>query len=348
MKPRLQGAGTIFTKAGREISIVRAIAMDRIGGPEVLYPATLDRPRPGPGEVVVQVAYAGVNPADWKAREGSLARYFDYHYPFVPGFDAAGWVAAVGRDVAGLAVGDRVVAISNFGRGERGSYAEFVVSSAELTVRLPAHVGLAEAAALPTAGTAAWQALFNVGRLQRGMSVLVNGGAGGVGGFAIQLAVAAGARVAATCSRGNRDYVLSLGADVAIDYSGGPVREKLLAWRLDGVDLLVDTVGGDSLPNASDLVRAGGVWAAIGNSLSANGARSEHPAPDRRITHQIVFSTFDTQPPQLRGLVDALAKGTLKAPAMDIVPLEEAAKAQQRLATGHGRGKILLHVADER
>jgi len=134
---------------------MRAIVIDRFGGPDVLHMAKIDRPTPGPGEVLIEIAYASANPADWKAREGWLSRYFEYRFPFVLGFDAAGRVAALGDDVEGLSVGDRVVLVSNQGMGQNGSYAEFTLAAAERCIPLPAPVSMALAAALPTAGMTA-------------------------------------------------------------------------------------------------------------------------------------------------------------------------------------------------
>lgn len=148
---------------------MRAMVLDEFGGPEVLYAASIDRPTAAPDGVVVHVAYAGVNPADWKNREGWLAQFFEYRFPFVLGFDAAGVIAEVGEAVSDLAVGDRVLTASNMGRGERGTYAEYVASDRERVVKLPDSVGFAEAAAIPTAGCTCWEALFDVGGVTEGL-----------------------------------------------------------------------------------------------------------------------------------------------------------------------------------
>ncbi|WP_176590283.1 NADP-dependent oxidoreductase [Sphingobium sp. EM0848] len=323
---------------------MRAIILNRFGGTEVLQPAEIERPRAAPGGVVVQVAFAGVNPADWKAREGWLAPFFDYHFPFVLGFDAAGIVAEIGDGVNGLAVGDRVVTASNQGRGERGSYAEYVASDQERVVKLPDHVSLRDAATLPTAGMTAWEAVFDVGGAAPGQKVLINGGAGGTGSYAIQLARMAGAEVAATCGPQNLDYVRALGADLAIDYRKGAVLDAVRAWAPDGVDLIIDTVGQGSLLQSIEMVKRGGLVVQISTLIA------DEPMPDMtqaealgvRVT--VASSTFPNQPRQLNGLVDALATGRIRAPEIHVMPLHAAAEAQQRVAAGHVRGKILLDV----
>lgn len=324
--------------------MMEAMVLNRFGGPEVLELAQIERPRAGPGQVVVQVAYAGVNPADWKAREGWLQLYFQYVFPFVVGFDAAGLVAEVGEGVTGLAVGDRVVTASNQGKGERGSYAQYVLSDRERVVKLPDHVALRDAASIPTAAITAWEAVFDVGGTKAGQHVLVNGGAGGTGGFAVQLAKMAGAKVAATCGPANVDYVRSLGADLAIDYRQGDVRAQVAAWAPDGVDLVVDTVGQGTLLDSIEMVRRGGIVAPIGTLIA------DEPMPDAARAAELgvaivpTIANFARQERQLNALVEALGAGRIKAPAIEILPLAQAGEAHRRVQDGHVRGKILLAV----
>ena len=323
---------------------MQAMALDRFGGPEVLTLATIERPRAAPGQVIVQVAYAGVNPADWKAREGWLSRYFDYRFPFVVGFDAAGIVAEVGDGVTGLMPGDRVVTASNQGKGERGSYAQYVASDRERVVKLPDHVGLRDAAALPTAGITAWEAVFDVGGTQAGSMVLVNGGAGGTGSYAIQLARMAGARVAATCGPANLDYVRGLGAELAIDYREGGVREAVSAWAPEGVDLVVDTVGQGSLLDAVEMVRADGIIAPIATLIADEPMFDAARAAQRGVRIIPTIADFARQERQLNALVAALAAERIHKPEITVLPLGEAGEAHRRVAAGHVRGKILLAV----
>lgn len=323
---------------------MQAMVLDGFGGPEVLRMAEIERPEAAPGQVVVQVAYASVNPADWKSREGWLAQYFQYQFPFVVGFDAAGVVAAVGEGVTGLAVGDRVVTPGNQGMGERGSYAEYVRSTADRVIPLPANVSFFQAATLPTAGMTAWKAVFDNGHAGPGQKVVVNGGAGGTGSFAIQLARMAGAEVAATCSASNFDYVRSLGASHAIDYRAGSVVEAIRTWAPDGVDLIVDTVGQGTFVDTIETVRRGGVICPIGTLIA-----DEAPYDPARLTAAGVsviptISDFESQPRQLAGLVEALSSGRIRVPDHVIMPLAEAGRAHALVQAGHVRGKILLEV----
>ncbi len=324
---------------------MRAMVLDQFGGPEVLRLGEIERPRAVPGEIVIQAAYAGVNPADWKAREGWLAQYFAYQFPFVLGFDVAGVVAEVGEGVTDLAVGDRVVAVSNQGRGERGSYAEYVAAARERVVRLPDHVTLREAAALPTAAMTAWEAVFDVGGAAAGQKVLVNGGAGGTGSYAIQLARMAGASVAATSGPANLDYVRALGADLAVDYRQGQVLETVRAWAPEGLDLVVDTVGQGSLLDSIELVKRGGVVSPITTLIADEPMPSTARAEELGVSVKIASSTFVNQGRQLHALVEALSAGRIRSPEIHVMPLEDAAEAHWRIADGHVRGKIVLSIA---
>lgn len=335
------------TMASGEGATMRAMVIEQFGGPEVLRSARIERPRARPGTVVVRVIYAGVNPADWKAREGWLKAFFDYRFPFVVGFDAAGVIEEVGEGVAGLSPGDRVVTASNQGLGERGTYAEYVLSDRERVVKLPDHVSLLDAAVMPTAAITAWEAVFDVGGTKPGSRVLVNGGAGGTGGYAVQLARMAGAAVAATCGTTNLDYVRGLGADLAIDYRRGSVREAVAAWAPDGVDLVIDTVGQGTLLDSIDMVRRGGIVAPIGTLIA------DEPMPDTARAEALgvrivpTMANLARQEQQLTALVEALAEGRIHAPEITLLPLEAAAEAHRRVAEGHVRGKIALRVSEE-
>ena len=323
---------------------MRAVVIDRFGGPDVLHPAEIERPAAGPGQVVIRVAWAGVNPADWKAREGWLARYFEYKFPFVVGFDATGTVAEVGPGVTQFAIGDRVVTASNQGLGERGTYAEYVRSDIDRVVLLADHVPLDRAASLPTAGITAHEALFHVGRIEPGHKVLVNGGAGGTGSFAIRLAVAAGARVAATCGPANLDYVRNLGAECAIDYRAGAVGEEVRRWAGDDLALVVDTVGQGTLLEAVEWVRPGGIIAPIGTLVEGEPQYDAARAAARKVRVIPTIASFERQGAQLRALVEAFSRGEFDAITLTRMPLADAGEAHRLVQAGHVRGKIVLEV----
>ncbi len=323
---------------------MRAMIIERFGGPEVLQAGEIERPSARAGEVVVQVAYAGVNPADWKVREGWLASFIEYRFPFVLGFDAAGIVAEVGEGVDELRPGDRVVAATNQGLGERGAYAQYVVAVAERVAKLAPEVSLRDAATLPTAGMTAWEAVFDVGGTKAGSRVLVHGGAGGTGGFAIQLARMAGARVAATCGPANLDYVRRLGAERAIDYRAGNVLEAVREWAPVGVDLVVDTVGQGTLLDAPAITRRGGIVAPIATLVPNEPGIDAQLVQSQGVQLRPTTSTYPNQPRQLRALAAALVNGGIRAPETTVMPLAEAADAHRRIQQGHVRGKIVLEV----
>lgn len=323
---------------------MKAMVLDHFGGPEVLHMAEIEKPSATPGNVIVEVAYASVNPADWKAREGWLARYFDYQFPFVVGFDAAGIVAEVGEGVTHVKPGDRVVTPGNQGMGERGSYAEFVRAAGERVIPLPDSVSFRDAATLPTAGMTAWQATLDPTPLGPNSMVVINGGAGGTGSFAIQLAKMAGAKVATTCSAHNFDYVRSLGAELAIDYRNDDVVAALRAWAPGGIDLAVDTVGQGTFVGILPVMKRGGIVTPIGTLIADEATIDPAAAEAAGVTVIPTVSAFPEQPRQLRGLVEALASGKIRIPEITELPLDQAGEAQRRVQEGHVRGKIVLAV----
>jgi NADPH:quinone reductase-like Zn-dependent oxidoreductase len=300
---------------------------------------------PGPGEVRVRVAYAGVNPADWKTRQGLLSRYIDYRFPFVLGFDLAGHVEAVGPGVENLQPGEAVFGATRQGEGLPGSYAPFACSYAAMLARVPQGVSLAEAAGLPTAGTTAFGALMDVGGLKPGQSVLVNGGAGGVGSLAIQIARAAGARVAATCGPANLDYVRGLGADLAIDYRSQPVTQALRAWAPAGADLVIDAVGLETLtPQALEVTAPGGTYVEIETLLGESAAEWREACARAGVRLASNMEAIQRLPQHLAGLAAGVADGRVKPAPTEVLPLGEAGQAHSRIEAGHVRGKLVLQV----
>jgi NADPH2:quinone reductase len=326
---------------------VQAIVLDRFGGPSELKLADIPRPEPGPGQVLIEVAAAGVNPADWKDREGHTAVFFDIRFPYVIGFDAAGTVAAAGAGVTGLAPGDRVVTTSNHGRGEQGSYAEFVVADCDRVARVPEGMAFDVAATLPVAGLTAWQALFDAdkGGLVAGQRVLVNGGSGGVGSFAVPLARWKGAEVACTCSAANRDYARRRGADPVIDYRLEETTERVLEWAPDGVDLIIDAVGGDSLPDPLGLLKPGGTLVAIA-TLVADGDVAARQAAAEAANRRFVLAVMRDEncATTLERLALLVHTGRVPAPEVERFAMAAAQAAHRKIASGHVRGKLVLGI----
>ncbi|HLG87116.1 MAG TPA: NADP-dependent oxidoreductase [Alphaproteobacteria bacterium] len=325
---------------------MRAMVIERFGGPDVLHPADVPTPEPGPGEVLIRVAYAGVNPADWKCREGWLSQFFDYKFPFIVGFDAAGIVAKVGQGVDTYKVGDRVVTSSNQGLGEWGTYAEFVKSSIDRVAPLADSVDFKTAASIPTAAVTSWEAMFDTGHLKAGQKVLIHGGAGGMGSFAIQFGKHIAADVAATCGPANLDYVRDLGADRPINYRSENVLHAVRAWAPGGVDLIIDTVGQGTLPDGMEMTKHGGAICPIGTLIKDEPQFDQTEAQRRGVRIIPTMSNRQRAGAQLRTIVALFGEGRFRAPAIEVLPLEKAGDAHRRVQDGHVRGKLLLKVAD--
>ncbi|MDQ4059824.1 MAG: zinc-binding dehydrogenase, partial [Pseudomonadota bacterium] len=240
---------------------MRAMVITKFGPPDVFELWQLDRPKPGASEVLVRVVASGTNPVDAKIRQaGSWAQI---SFPAVLGYDVAGVVEDVGAGVTELRVGDEVFYTPEIFGNSRGSYAEFNVAPARIVAKKPAGLSHVEAAGIPLAGGTAWEAVVRRLAVRPGETVLIHGGAGGVGSFAVQFAKVAGARVIATASQANLSFVASLGADVVIDYRGSDVAERVLHETGGaGVHASFDTVGGN-VPLSPEATRPFGRIATI-------------------------------------------------------------------------------------
>jgi len=312
------------------------VVIDAFGGPERLRVAEVHKPSPLAGEVLIEVHCTSVNPVDWKIREGMLAEMFPYEFPIVPGWDAAGVVAAVGKGETGFAAGDRVYAYCRKPKIQHGTYAEYVTMAADAVAPMPRTLGFEAAATIPLTGLTAWQSLFDVAKLSAGQKVLIHAGAGGVGSLAIQFARHAGATVYTTARLQNHTYVKGLGADAAIDYTRQQFVEAVRALAPEGIDLVFDTVGGHVQKESYKTLRPGGMLVSIVNipvpeESSAYGARTN-----------FVFVSPNGE--QLRRIAALIDSGVVKPAAHEVLPLEKAAEAQERSRGGHLRGKIVLRI----
>jgi NADPH2:quinone reductase len=302
----------------------------------VLRVGTADDPVAGPGEVVIKVGAAGVNPVDAKIRRGMLRERIPHELPIIPGWDAAGEVVETGKGVDDLSPGDPVFAYCRKPVVQYGAYAAFIALPATSVARRPANLSVAEAASVPLAALTAWQSLFDAAGLRAGQTVLIHAGAGGVGGFAIQLAKHAGARVLATASAANHALVRSYGADEVIDYTEVDFREAVRAACPGGVDVAYDTVGGEVQARSAEVVRRAGVLVSIlafadEAAVQALGVQTRYVfvAPNRG---------------QLGSLAGLIEQGVVRPRLADILPLEDAAEAHRRIETGHTAGKLVLMV----
>ena len=307
---------------------MKAAYIEQFGGPEVLQYGDLPDPVAGPGKVVVDVHAATVNAADWKFRGGEYARHSNVKFPQIPGRDFSGVVSAVG-DGADLKVGDAVFGV--LGAGKEGTYCEKVAIPANLVAKKPDGLSHINAAALALTGLTAINSVEDTLKLQRGETILIQGGAGGVAGFAIQFAKYLGARVITTCSAANVDYVRSLGADQVIDYNA-----ENFTRVVSGCDAVFDTVGGDVAKQSYAVLKPGGRAAFI-----ASGA--EAPKPDRS-------DVAGLRPPVPRSrkamerIAELYVAGAVKPPEVKLYKLSQAAEAHSLSQARHFRGKLVFQV----
>jgi len=308
---------------------MKAVCIYSYGGPGVLVYGDAPLPHPGSGEVVIRVHAAGINPVDWKIREGHLKEMLHHTLPLILGWDVSGVVETVGSGVLRMKSGDEVYSRPDIGRD--GAYAEFIViREAELALK-PKSVDHVHAAALPLAGLTAWQALFDAGGLVAGQRVLIHAAAGGVGTLAVQLAKERGAYVIGTASARNHDYLRALGVDQVVDYATERFEETVKP-----VDLVFDTMGGETQNLSWTVLKRGGILVSIVNPPSAEIAASHG------VRQAFVFTQPNAgQLAEIAKLVDAKK---LKVIVETVLPLAEARRAQELSEAGHTRGKIVLRV----
>jgi len=309
---------------------MKAIVAHEYGGPEVLKLEEIPVPEPKENEILVRVVASGVNPADPLILGGKYAKEFGTHLPLILGYDMAGVVEKAGAKVTKLKVGDPVYAYLLWG----GGWAEHCISNEIESAIKPKSLTFTEASAVPLAALTAWQALIDIGKIQGGQTVFIHGGSGGVGSFAIQIAKARGARVIATASASNQDLLKQLGADVAIDYTKPNWEETV-----HDVDFALLPVGGETMRRTYGVMKKGGTIATL--ISRADPAELEK----RGIRGAPVFSHPDAgELAEVTKLIDA---GKIKPVVSQVLPLTEAAKADEQAETHHTRGKIVLKIANE-
>ena len=322
-------------------ALMRAVRVHAFGGPEVLRCDEVPRPLPGPGEVLVRVHAAGFNPPDAYARSGFVdipeAVRPVLPLPFTPGSDISGVITELGPDVTGWAVGEAVLGLVRFpspGNGARG-YAQYATAPVAHLARKPADLDHVHAAGLPMAALTAHQFLFDLIGLAPGSTVLVNGAAGGVGHFAVQLAKGAGAHVIGVASGRHETFLRGLGVDRFVDYTATAVAEAVR-----GVDHVLDTVGGPHGHRLLPVVRDGGTVSPV-----FFGEYHRERAGERGITFP--SGQVYSDGPRLAELARLTATGRLRVAVDSVFPLDRAAEAHERAGHGHIQGKIVLRVADE-
>jgi len=308
---------------------MKAVCIYSYGGPGVLVYNDAPVPRPQKGEVLVRVHAAGINPVDWKIREGHLKEMLHHTLPLVLGWDMSGVVEVVGSGVIHMRVGDEVFSHPDISRD--GAYAEFIVIKESEVALKPKSIDYIHAAALPLAGLTAWQTLFDAGGLKAGQRVLIHAAAGGVGHLAVQLAKEKGAQVIGTASARNHDFLRKLGAEQIIDYKTVRFEEAV-----QPVDVVIDTMGGEIQERSWKVLKRGGVLVSIVSPPSAEIATA----------HGVRQAFVLTQPNagQLAEIAKLVDADKLKAIVETIMPLSDATRAQEVSERGHTRGKIVLRV----
>ena len=317
--------------AAREPTM-KAVVIHEYGGPEVLKYEDVPRPEPQPDQILVRVIAAGVNPVDGMIRSGMFAKNGKRAFQIILGGDIAGVIEKVGSKITKFKVGDPVFAYVSLDSG--GGYAQYALVTEREAAPKPKSLTYVEAGAVPIVALTAWQALIDTAKLNTGQTVLIHGGSGGVGTFAIQIAKARDAKVIATASTANQDFLKELGADVAIDYT----RQKFEDIAKD-IDVVLDSIGKDTLARSYGVVKKGGIIVSLvarpnESELEKHGVRGE-------------ALSVDPNSDELTEIGKLIDDKKIKVIVSQTFPLSEAIKAQQQVATGHTRGKIVLKVADE-
>src|SRR6202030_2160957 len=325
-------AALIAAVAVANSETMNAIVAHEYGGPEVLKLEKVPVPTPKEDEMLVKVFAAGVNSFDGTLRSGKYAKPNGTQLPWHPGYDIAGVVEKVGNKVTKFKVGDAIYAFITILKG--GGYAEYAVAKQSDAALKPATISFVEAAGAPSVALTAWQAIVDKANVQSGQTVLIHGASGGVGLFAIPIAKIRGAKVIATASTANQDFLQQLGADVAVDYKTQKFEEIA-----KNVDVIVDGVGGETLARSYPIVRRGGFLVSL-------VARIDQAQLDK---HGIRGTSLEAEPnrDQLAGIGRLIDEKKIKVIVSQIFPLADAAQAEAKADTGHARGKIVLKVRDE-
>jgi NADPH:quinone reductase-like Zn-dependent oxidoreductase len=308
---------------------MKAVCIYSYGGPEVLAYEDAPRPHPGNGEVLVRVHAAGINPVDWKIREGQLKGMLHHAFPLVLGWDVSGVVEGLGSGLTRLKLGDEVFSRPDISRD--GAYAEFIVIRESEVALKPKSIDHLHAAALPLAGLTGWQTLFEAGGLSEGQRVLVHAAAGGVGHIAVQLAKWKGAQVIGTAAERNHAFLRKLGVDQVIDYNTERFEEVV-----QPVDMVLDPMGGETQERSWKVLKPGGILISIASP----------PSPETAAAHGVRQAFVFTQPnaAQLAEIAKLADAEKVKAIVETVLPLSDATRGQELSQRGHTCGKIVLRV----
>lgn len=315
---------------------MRAIAIEEFGGPGNLRPMALPRPKAEKGEILIHVVAAGVNRVDCMIREGHLEGRFPHKFPLIPGWDVAGVVEEIGEGCTRFRKGDRVWSLAMKPALQWGCYAEYVSVPEGQIAHMPAKLLFEEAATVPLAALTAQQCLFARPGLGSGSTVLVHAASGGVGHFAVQLAKLAGAKVFGTAGTANQPFVLGLGAAASIDYTSEDFVTALARYCPEGLDLVIDAVGGEVLERSYEVLKPGGRLVSIVDEPSADAAERQGAE-----AHSLLVKPDADQLGHFATLFDMKK---LRTEVQKIYELSDAAAAHRVLEEGHVQGKLVLNI----
>lgn len=314
-----------------EIATMKAVRIHAYGGPDVLAYEDARRPEAAKSELLIEVHAAGVNPIDWKVREGYAKGWLNHRLPLIPGWDCSGIIVETGDSAGGFKTGDEVY--GKLDTEHDGAYAEYAIAHPENIAFKPKTLDHVHAAAVPIAALTAWQSLFDLAKLSKGQTVLIHAAAGGVGHFAVQFAKWKGAWVMGTASGRNAEFVKKLGADMVVDYTS-----KKFEREVGVVDCVLDTMGGEVLNRSLHVLKKGGiVVSTLEEPLAENLTRyGVHAAV-------VIAKANSKQLEEIAGLIDA---GHVRPAVEKVLPLESVREAHNLSQTGHVRGKIVLKVRE--
>jgi alcohol dehydrogenase len=310
---------------------MKAAQINSYGEPEVLKVVDdAQKPTVGTGQILVEVYAAGVNPFDWKVRAGFMKDFIPINFPATLGGDFSGVVAEVGEGVPAFKIGDEVYGQASAAGGQ-GSYAEFTPVVVEQVASKPKNLDFTTAAAVPLASASAYQALVEHANLQSGQKVLIHGGAGGIGTFAIQLAKNLGAYIATTASSEDADFVKSLGADEVIDYKTQKFEEIIKDY-----DVVFDLIGGETAKKSYQALKSGGVLVSM----------TEQPDEElsQKYSVKAIAQQTHTTSDKLAKIGELIDQGVIKVFIDKVFPLDQASQAQDYLQNGHPKGKVVLKI----
>ena len=313
--------------------MMKAVVLHEHGGPEALKYEDVPQPVPKDDEVLVRVMAAGVNPVDTYVRQGMRSKGGPLENPMILGYDIAGVVEKEGANVTGFKPGDAVYAYLAVPRG--GGYAEFAIAKLQEMARKPKNIDFEKAAAVPLAATTAWQALIDTAKIEPGQTVLIHGGSGGVGSFAVQIAKARGAKVIATASTANQDLLKQLGVDEPIDYTKTKFEDVV-----KDVDVVLNAVRGDTLSHSYGVVKKGGIIVSITDEPDAAECAKHGIRCLRMMAHPDAKA--------LEELTNLIEANKITPIVSQTFALAEVAKAHEQVETHHTRGKIVLKVGREK